>query len=606
MNTCSAEQSGRRHKKAMSAAAAAAAGAPMTDDAEMRAKAARDFKRAQNLKDWQYRSTIPRSDIDRAFAVLASPSAVAALRLLNEAIFGLNPAVSWVVNGSKKLLHPGKQTIISEYGRRFGRNVHRWLLAVGVVPIKNFDEQVSGLKMPFIPDHSQYQIHMIQNRKTRVVSCALWYPGDEEQQYDRSGSQGNYFCRARDKARGTGANSGYYDRDVEFYYYDMPSVDGVLRSSVYGLRAEWYAYQTAIEASVASDMRTINPETYLRALETDEDNATDNALRTGNAGPNQLWALQRSNYAQMVGGGGGGGGGGSGGDGDGEVNHMQLISQIRSTFKETGAGARVYTQIPANAEITNVQQPRSTSDVIALGKQMSERIAGVVGVPAAMLSGSVVSHGKGLEELHAELNSIVRKRADLIAAVLQRAFDVSYMSDRKDSLRQKTLKGVRSLALQTSVEAFVRAQANELNRTFGPPKVPPMTTEELQSTVFMTEEDFDHQWNEKRIIVTLGVHLRLTLERIRIIREDMDMITEEDTWKLITETMHIDRALYERHTGGSDGNGKRKRKRETATTGRALKAQQRRGQQKTKKQKTTAAVTIAADSAQEKDSESQS
>ncbi len=523
--------------------------------------------------------TVDHQLLELCFKVMRTPAAEASFATLNEGIFGGTPPAS-LRRGDSAPQDPRQRDQIADILTRLGKEVHVWIYAVGFVPYKIRLDAESGLPMPFIPDPQQYEVRIIQNTVSRYHHLALYFFADH-----RSGSGG-------------------YDPNVSFFMTERtPRLNGELTSPAMSLLFAFGIYRGRGMASAAHDKRIRYGETVVQ--QRPEDTA-DSLERTEHGVVSSMddyfdlnaQAIRASVTAEQQGFGGGGGGatrptrivqanyrhlvegGGGGGDG-GALKEYELVRNTRTHVVQTTAGERSMIQIPHQLDVIPMGTAVPATDLILLSEDLAGKIASVIGVPASLISTSVVAHGQGYEAMQEQLNGIICARSQLLTRALQRGIDAVYARKDEDNVRSELLELTQNRLLKKTVPALVNAQRRNVLKRLGPPELPPGTVDELQERIFVTAEEYEKRVmsNYNRVVLTPNV--RVSAECIRELNELDGLISKETKNEMLIQSLNLNREQIE----GSLGEGALKTKTTTAKRGEKRKAASSSEEERRKKKK---------------------
>jgi hypothetical protein len=500
-----------------------------------RRRAQKHFSDALNNANKIYIATISPVEIALAFEICQTAAVSSAHHKVLDAIFGGPLSIVWQTKNGR-VIFPQLQELISEEGSRFGRQILVTLDALGFVPIKVAPDEASGLKFGFVPDFTQNDIHLVQNKRTQKLECVLY-------RHNRGRIQNNGF-------NNISSTEGTYDDDVYFVYENMPSADGHLRSKILSLERLYKTYSTRLRSSIAMDLRTITNETAVRLRDEDGGDAIEDVTTGGNRSMAQSFAETRDIYEKRLRGIAHFGGTGNAGHNDVDRGGgLAIVPHIRSHSLVNEAGIRTYTELPTDVEIVPLAAPRPASDLVQVTKLFTSAAAQAVGVPPSLLSDNTVSHGKGVEELNSELNKTVNRRGQFIRSIMQRAVDVTYSTETKKKIRRFMLRGLQRKRSLHNLDELLRSQQRRINKEHGPLPAQPLTVNDIVEQKTVSEDEFANIWDENRIHVVLAADIRISVERIREMHEELGFIDVNTKRTMLANTLNLSRELLETGTG---------------------------------------------------------
>jgi hypothetical protein len=521
---------------------------------------------------------------------MRTPAAEATFATLNEGIFGGTPPAS-LRRGDSAPQDPRLRDQIADILTRLGKEAHVWIYSAGFVPYKIRLDAESGLPMPYIPDPQQYEVRIIQNTVSRYHHCALYFFAD-----NRSGSGG-------------------YDPHVAFFMTERkPRLNGELTSAAMSLLFDFGIYTGRGLASAAHDNRVRYGETVVQ--QRPEDTAlslerTEHGVATSMEDYFDLnaQAIRAAVTTEQIQFGGGSGGGATRptrivqanyrhlvkGDGDdGAPNEYELVRNTRTHTVQTTAGERSMIQIPHQLDIVPMGTAVPAADLILLSENLAGKIASVIGVPASLISTSVVAHGQGYEAMQEQLNGIICARSQLLTRALQRGIDAVYARKDEDKVRIALLELTQNRLLKKTVPALMNTQRRNVRKRLGSPPLPPGTVEELQDVIFVTREEYEKRVMSNRLRVVLTPNVRVSAECIRELDELDGLISKETKNEMLIQSLNLNRELIEGNLGkgaltatatAGGGDAKRGEKRKPASS-RVSSGDSEEQRRKKKKQKT--------------------
>lgn len=517
-------------------------------------------------------NTVDPAAVELCLKIMHTPAAETAFGLLDDSIF--HGAVK-LTRGDSKEQDPKYQDHIAGMLVRLGKKAHRWLKAIGFVPFKIDLDVESGLPMPFIPDPHGYEIHIIENTVSRKWHCALYF----------------YANKHHQKAG--------YDPNVVFFEHRMPRINGDLTSAAMSLLFDYGLYIGRGQASKAHDRRVLLGEfgtqmqpadTSVSLQQTEHGIGTagmddyfdlnaetirvsvanaQNTVATGNVNVTNPTHIVQANYDHLLQTSRDGGGG-----------EFEMVANTRAHIVKTNAGERSIIQIPQGLDVVQFGTVSPSADLIMLGSSLDGKIAGVIGVPPASVSASVVAHGAGYEAIKEQLNGIACNRAALLTQCIQKAIDATFARNDEESIRTILLEMTENKLLKKTVPQLINQQRSSVRKRLGAAPLPPNSVEELHETIFVTAAEYKKRVLSNHLRVQLTPNVKHAADVIRDLEEVDGLISVNTRNEMLIQALNLSREMVEGDGGGvQHKNNTDKKAKATA------KAKKERGEKEKKKEK---------------------